>query len=119
PGAPRLRYNWIAPIALSPFDSKTLYAGAQMLFRSKDRGDTWEAISPDLTTNDTTKIGFPSTPYCTITSISESPLAAGTIWIGTDDGIVQVTRNAGGSWTNLTPALANAGAPADRWVSRV
>jgi photosystem II stability/assembly factor-like uncharacterized protein len=119
PGTPRLRYNWIAPIALSPFDPKTLYAGAQMLFRSKDRGDHWEAISPDLTTNDTTKIGFPSTPYCTITSISESPVSPGVIWIGTDDGHVQLTRDAGATWTNLTPALTAAGAPAERWVSRV
>ncbi len=115
----RLRYNWIAPIALSPHDPKTLYSGAQALFRSKDRGDTWEVISPDLTTNDTTKIGFPSTPFCTITSISESPLLAGVIWIGTDDGLVHVTRNAGGNWTNVTSALSAAGASADRWVSRV
>ena len=56
---------------------KTLYAGAQVLFRSRDRGDTWEAISPDLTTNDSTKIGFPSTPYCTISTLAESPVAPG------------------------------------------
>ena len=87
--------------------------------RSKDRGDHWEVISPDLTTNDASKIGFPSTPYCTITSISESPLTAGLIWIGTDDGKLQLTRNAGGSWTDLTALLAAAGAPVDRWVSRV
>lgn len=115
----RLRYNWIAPIALSPHDPKTLYSGAQALFRSKDRGDTWEAISPDLTTNDTSRIGFPSTPFCTITSISESPVTAGVIWIGTDDGLAHVTRDAGRTWFNVTPALALAGVPADRWVSRV
>ncbi|MGH7461351.1 MAG: hypothetical protein ACREMA_10025, partial [Longimicrobiales bacterium] len=119
PELARLRYNWIAPIALSPFDPKTLYAGSQFLMRSKDRGDHWEVISPDLTTNDASKIGFPSTPYCTITSISESPVTAGLIWIGTDDGKVQLTRNGGGSWTDLTATLVSAGAPVDRWVSRV
>jgi len=119
PGGARLRYNWIAPIALSPFDPKTLYAGAQLLFRSRDRGDTWEAISPDLTTNDSTKIGFPSTPYCTISTFAESPVAAGMIWVGTDDGKLQLTRDAGAEWIDLTAALEAAGAPRDRWVSRV
>jgi photosystem II stability/assembly factor-like uncharacterized protein len=119
PGIARLRYNWIAPIALSPFDPKTLYAGAQVLFRSRNRGDSWEVISPDLTTNDSTKIGFPSTPYCTISTLAESPVAAGTIWVGTDDGKVQVTRDAGTQWADVTPALEAAGAPRDRWVSRV
>jgi photosystem II stability/assembly factor-like uncharacterized protein len=115
---PKLRYNWIAPIALSPHNPQILYAGAQVLFRSLDRGDTWEEISPDLTTNDPQKVGR-NVPFCTITSISESPVRAGTIWVGTDDGKVQLTTNHGGSWTDLTPALAAAGAPADRWVSRV
>jgi hypothetical protein len=118
PDKPRLRYNWIAPIALSPEDPKTVYAGAQVLFRSKDRGDTWEEISPDLTTNDPDKIGK-NVPYCTITTISESSLKAGVIWVGTDDGKVQLTQDAGGTWTDLTPALTSAGAPMDRWVSRV
>jgi photosystem II stability/assembly factor-like uncharacterized protein len=119
PGMDRLRYNWIAPIAISPHDPRTIYAGAQVLFRSRDRGDHWEAISPDLTTNDPAKIGFPSTPYCTISTISESPLADGVIWVGTDDGRVQVTRDAGHQWSDATPALVASGAPADRWVSRV
>jgi len=117
-GQPRLRYNWIAPIALSPHNPAILYAGAQVLFRSLNRGDTWEEISPDLTTNDPEKIGR-NVPFCTITSIAESPLKAGTIWVGTDDGKVQLTTNHGGSWTDVTPALTAAGAPADRWVSRV
>jgi hypothetical protein len=102
-GQPRLRYNWIAPIALSPHNPQIVYAGAQVLFRSLNRGDTWEEISPDLTTNDATKIGL-NVPYCTITSISESPLKAGVIWVGTDDGKVQLTQNHGGGWTDLTPA---------------
>ncbi len=117
-GQPRLRYNWIAPIALSPHNPQILYAGAQVLFRSLNRGDTWEEISPDLTTNDPEKIGR-NVPYCTITSISESPLKAGIIWVGTDDGKVQLTQNHGGQWIDVTPALVAAGAPADRWVSRV
>jgi len=118
PSKPRLRYNWIAPIVLSPHDPKTLYAGAQTVWRSKDRGDTWEEISPDLTTNDPDRIGR-NVPYATITTISESPVAAGTIWVGTDDGKVQVTRDAGGAWMDATPALVAAGAPVDRYVSRV
>jgi hypothetical protein len=89
-----------------------------VLFRSLNRGDTWEEISPDLTTNDPEKIGR-NVPYCTITSISESALRAGVIWVGTDDGKVQLTQNHGGQWTDVTPALVAAGAPADRWVSRV
>jgi photosystem II stability/assembly factor-like uncharacterized protein len=117
-GQPRLRYNWIAPIALSPHNPQIVYAGAQVLFRSLNRGDAWEEISPDLTTNDPEKIGR-NVPYCTITSISESPLKPGTIWVGTDDGKVQLTVNHGGAWTDLTPPLAAAGAPVDRWVSRV
>ncbi|HTM24859.1 MAG TPA: hypothetical protein VL225_06680 [Vicinamibacterales bacterium] len=117
-GQPRLRYNWIAPIALSPQNPQVVYAGAQVLFRSQNRGDAWEEISPDLTTNDPDKIGR-NVPYCTITTISESPLRAGVIWVGTDDGKVQLTQNNGGAWTDLTPALTAAGAPADRWVSRV
>jgi photosystem II stability/assembly factor-like uncharacterized protein len=117
-GQPRLRYNWIAPIALSPHDPKTVYAGAQVLFRSRDRGDTWEEISPDLTTNDPAKIGR-NVPFCTITTLAESPVKAGVIWVGTDDGKVQLTVNGGAAWTDITPALVAAGAPPDRWVSRV
>ncbi len=115
---PRLRFNWIAPIAMSPHNPQIVYAGAQVLFRSLNRGDTWEEISPDLTTNDASRIGL-NVPYCTITTISESPVKAGIIWVGSDDGKVQVTRNHGGAWTDVTAALASAGAPTDRWVSRV
>jgi photosystem II stability/assembly factor-like uncharacterized protein len=117
-GQPRLRYNWIAPIALSPHNPRIVYSGAQVLFRSLNQGDTWEEISPDLTTNDPDKTGK-NVPFCTITSIAESPVKAGVIWVGTDDGKVQLTTNHGGSWTDLTPSLSAAGAPVDRWVSRV
>jgi photosystem II stability/assembly factor-like uncharacterized protein len=120
-GAPPLRYNWITPIVLSPHNPQIVYTGAQMLFRSLNRGDAWQEISPDLTTGDASKCGLNSgyVPYCTITSISESPLTAGVIWVGTDDGKVQVTRDHGATWTDVTAAIATAGGPADRYVSRV
>ena len=120
-GAPALRYNWITPIVLSPHNPQIVYTGAQVLFRSLNRGDGWQEISPDLTTGDASKCGLNSgyVPYCTITSVSESPLTAGVIWVGTDDGKVQVTRDHGATWTDLTGAIAAAGGPADRYVSRV
>ncbi len=118
PSQPRLRFNWIAPIAMSPHNPQILYAGAQVLFRSLNRGDSWEEISPDLTTNDPAKIGL-NVPYCTITTIVESSLKPGLLWVGTDDGKVQVSANHGGAWTDVTPGLVAAGAPEDRWVSRV
>lgn len=119
--SPQHRYNWIAPIVLSPHNPQIIYAGAELLYRSLNRGDTWEELSGDLTTNDPAKCGVGSgnVPYCNITSISESPVRAGTIWVGTDDGKVHVTRSHGGTWTEVTPALVAAGAPGDRAVSRV
>ena len=120
-GAPALRYNWITPLLLSPHNPQIVYTGAQVVFRSLNRGDAWQEISPDLTTGDASKCGLNSgyVPYCTITSISESPIAAGVIWVGTDDGKVQVTRDHGGSWSDVTAAVAAAGGPSDRYVSRV
>jgi photosystem II stability/assembly factor-like uncharacterized protein len=120
-GQPPYRFNWTAPIRLSPHNSQILYAGAQVLLRSLDRGDHWEEISPDLTTNDPAKITPPGSvvPHCTITTISESPVTPGVIWVGTDDGKVQVTRNYGAAWTDVTSRLAAAGAPATFWVTRV
>ena len=121
-GAPPLRYNWITPLVLSPHNPQVLYTGAQVLLRSVNRGDLWQEISPDLTTNDSAKCGVSNignVPYCTITSISESPLVPGVIWIGTDDGKVHVTRDHGANWTEVTAQIASAGGPADRYVSRV
>lgn len=121
PDKPILRFNWVAPLRLSPHDPKTLYAGAQVLFRSTDRGDSWQEISPDLTTNDPNKISPPSAAiqHCTITTISESPKQAGVIWVGTDDGKVQVTKDAGANWFDATKAVAKAGGPEDAWTNRV
>jgi len=116
-----LRYNWMTPIVLSPHNPQIVYTGAQMLFRSLDRGDNWENMSTDLTSGDAERCGLNSgyVPYCTITSIAESPVTPGVLWVGTDDGKVHVSRDHGASWTDLTATLAAAGGPADRYVSRV
>ncbi len=120
-GQPPLRFNWTPPLRLSPHNSAILYTGAQVLFRSLDRGDHWEEISPDLTTDDASKISPPGSTvqYCTITTISESPVRPGIIWVGTDDGKVQVTRDHGASWTDVTAKIAGAGGPETYWVTRV
>ena len=123
----KLRYNWNTPIALSPNEKGTIYIGAQFLFRSRDHGVTWDRISPDLTTNDPirqrqeesggiTVDNSSAEMNTTIYSIAESPKAAGQIWVGTDDGNVQLTRDGGGHWTNLTPSL---GMPSGNWISWV
>lgn len=115
-----LRWNWTPPIALSPHNAAIVYTGAQVLLRSLNRGDTWQEISPDLTTDDASKTyGRGNIQHCTLTTVSESPVTAGVIWVGTDDGKVQVTRTHGASWFDATAAIARAGGPADRWVSRV
>jgi photosystem II stability/assembly factor-like uncharacterized protein len=125
-GQPPYRFIWETPIAISPHDSRVIYTGGQALLKSTDRGDHWTAISPDLSTNPTDKI-LPSSegaipggiPWFAISSISESPLKAGLIWAGTSDGNVQVTRDDGATWTNVTPRLAEAGGRVDAYVSRV
>lgn len=119
-GQPPLRFNWNAPIAISPHNSQIIYFAGNVLFKSVDRGDNWQEISPDLTLNDPVKIaGEGNIQYCTITTISESPLMPGLIWVGTDDGKVHVTRNGGSAWTEVTRALVQTGAPEEFWVSRV
>ncbi len=119
-GAPPYRYTWTTPLIISPHNSATIYTGAQCLLRSVNRGDTWEEISPDLTDNNPDKIaGEGHIMYCTVTTISESRLQPGLIWVGTDDGHVHMTKNSGNSWTETTEQLEVAGAPKSLWVSRV
>ncbi len=124
----RLRYNWNTPIAASPTHKGTIYIGAQFLFRSRDRGDSWERISPDLTTNDKAKQKYEESggvtldnssaeEHTTIYSISESPLDAQTIWVGTDDGNLALTRDSGKHWTNVVKNVK--GLPPYSWVSWV
>jgi hypothetical protein len=124
---PSFRFNWSAALTLSPHDSRTVYLGANHLFKSVDRGDTWTIVSPDLTTNDPAKTARESggltrdasgaETHCTIITIAESPITPGLIWVGTDDGNVQVTRNGGATWTNVRANIPEA--PNGIWVSRV
>ncbi|HEY7473959.1 MAG TPA: hypothetical protein VH679_03040 [Vicinamibacterales bacterium] len=120
------RFQWITPLHISPHDSNVIYAGAQVLLRSPDRGATWTEISPDLSTNDKTRIlpesegGVPGgIPWFAITSISESPMTRGVIWAGTSDGKVQLTQNGGAAWTDMTARITAAGGREDAYVSRV
>lgn len=109
----RHRFQWTFPIVLSPHDPNTLYAGGERVFRSTDEGQSWTAISPDITRNDTTKgrpSGGPITKdntgvetYATVFTIAPSPRERGVIWAGSDDGYVQVTRDGGQTWQNVTP----------------
>ncbi|MEP7131907.1 MAG: sialidase [Acidobacteriota bacterium] len=124
----KLRYNWNTPIYASPTAKGTIYIGAQFLFRSRDRGDTWERISPDLTSNDPEKQkqeqsggvtvdNSSAEMHTTIYSISESPLDGKVLWIGTDDGNVQISRDAGRTWNNVAGNVP--GLPKASWVSWV
>ena len=109
----KYRANWNAPVAMSPHDSRIVYFGTQIVLKSDDRGSTWTEISPDLTRNDPQKQGRnggPLTPenvgaefYNTIFYIVESATEQGTIWVGSDDGLVHVTVNGGDSWTDVSP----------------
>jgi hypothetical protein len=112
-----LRYNWSAPILVSPHNPDIVYHGAQVLFRSTVRGESWQIISPDLTVNDPAKRGGGgNVTYATITTIDESPIVPGLLWVGTDDGNVQVSKDAGGTWTNVRDKIP--GHPGF-WISRV
>jgi photosystem II stability/assembly factor-like uncharacterized protein len=124
----KLRFNWNTPIALSPHDPSTIYIGAQFLFRSRDHGQSWERISPDLTTNDPQKQkqeesggvtvdNSVAEMHTTLFGISESPITAGLIWVGTDDGNLQLTRDGGEHWDNLIGNVH--GLPKNSWVNWV
>jgi photosystem II stability/assembly factor-like uncharacterized protein len=107
------RFNWTAPLMISPHDPEALYAASEVMWKSTDHGMSWKIISPDLTRNDKTKqtaSGGPLTKditsveyYDTIFAVAESPLRQGNLWIGTDDGLVQMTEDDGVHWRNVTP----------------
>jgi len=115
---PKYRFNWNTPIAISPNNPNVIYIGAQFLFKSTDKGESWERISPDLTTNDPNKQrqeesggltidNSSAENHCTIYTISESPKNEKIIWVGTDDGNVQLTRDGGKTWINLVKNIPN------------
>ncbi|MFN2601845.1 MAG: sialidase [Gemmatimonadaceae bacterium] len=124
----KLRFNWNTPIHMSPTNNGTIYIGSEFLFRSRDFGQTWDRISPDLTTNDPSKQlqeqsggvtvdNSAAEMHTTIYAIAESPKNSNMIWVGTDDGNVQVTRDAGKTWTNVVANIH--GLPKNAWVSSV
>ena len=123
-----LRYNWNAAIAQDPHDVNTVYYASQFLHKSTDSGETWEIISPDLTTNDSTKqrqqktggLTFDITGaenHTTIIAIAPSPVDKNVIWVGTDDGNLQVTQDGGKTWTNVATKLT--GLPKASWIPQV
>jgi hypothetical protein len=119
-GQPRYRATWTTPIVLSPHNPDVVYTATQVVLRSGNRGDTWQEISPDLTTNDSTKQnGSGNIQYTTITTVAESPRTPGVIWAGTDDGRVHHRNTEGDHWIDATAALTAAGAPDHYWVTRV
>lgn len=126
--APKLRFNWNAPMAISPHKPDRFYMGSQYLHRSEDMGDTWEIISPDLTTNNPVKQNQADSGglsmdnsgaenHTTIFTITESPLDENIIWVGTDDGNVQITRNGGKTWENTASNIP--GLPSNTWTYHI
>ncbi len=125
------RYNWNAAIAIDPFNPKTLYYGSQFLHRSPDKGDSWQILSPDLTTNDPekqkqdlsgglTRDVTAAENNCTILSIAPSAVKQGVVWVSTDDGNVQVTTDSGKSWSRVSDSLVQSGqVPAGTWSPHV
>jgi photosystem II stability/assembly factor-like uncharacterized protein len=115
----RYRFNWTAPILVSQHDANVIYHGGNVLFRTTDRGTTWRPVSPDLTRDDPARQGWGGGPitnegaggevYGTIFVIHESKHDARTIYVGTDDGLVQLTRDGGATWSNVTPPAAGDG----------
>ncbi len=124
----KLRYNWNSALAQDPFNNATIYYGSQFVHKSANRGTTWDIISPDLTTNNPDKqkqfesggITMDATGaenHCTILAIAPSPAKEGVIWVGTDDGNVQLTQDGGKNWTNVTAAIA--GMPKNAWIPQI
>jgi len=114
-GRLKYRFQWTFPIVLSPHDPHVLYATGNHVFRTTNEGARWEAISPDLTRNDPTKLGSsggPLTPenasteyYCTVFAFCESPVQPGILWAGSDDGLIHISTDNGRTWENVTPAI--------------
>ncbi|MCU0645802.1 MAG: hypothetical protein MUC94_16275, partial [bacterium] len=128
PDSIELRFNWNAAIAIDPFDPNTVYYGSQFVHKSADRGDSWLIISPDLTTNDPAKLKQTESGgltydvtnaenHCTILTIAPSPVQPGVIWIGTDDGNVQVTQDGGKTWINVTKNIPKL--PDNTWCPHI
>lgn len=107
---PAIRYNWTSPILLSRHNQDILYFGTNRLYRSMDKGDTWSAISPDMTRSQERG----NVPFATLVTIAESPMQFGLLWVGTDDGHVHVSESGGTGWKEVSDGL-----PSERWVSRV
>jgi len=129
-GDGKLRWNWNTPIATGKANPKNLYIGAQYLFKSVNQGKNWTKISPDLTTNDKKKQEQENSGglsadvtsaenHTTIFTIAESPLDENIIWVGTDDGNLQLTTDGGKTWTNMSKNIAASGIPAQTWVSSI
>ncbi|MEO0338345.1 MAG: hypothetical protein AAF242_03945, partial [Bacteroidota bacterium] len=128
PNGDYLRFNWNAGIGINPFDKKTIYYGSQYVHKSSDQGASWEIISPDLTSNDTSKQHFLTSGgltydatgaenHTTIISIVPSALQEGTIWVGTDDGRIHLTTDEGKNWTEVGTNIQ--GVPANNWVTHI
>jgi photosystem II stability/assembly factor-like uncharacterized protein len=127
-GDPKLRFNWNAPMAVSVHNPDRFYMGSQFVHKSDDMGDSWEKISPDLTTNNPakqdqegsgglSKDNSGAENHCTVFTIAESALDEKIIWAGTDDGNVQVTQDGGKSWANVTSNIT--GLPANTWCYHI
>ncbi len=128
PGGVTLRFNWNAGLNVDPFDSTTMYLGSQFVHRTRDHGATWEIISPDLTTNNPekqragesgglTRDASGAEGHTTILTIAPSPVERGVMWVGTDDGNVQLTRDGGATWTNVVSRIR--GVPEATWVPHI
>ncbi|MGQ0648524.1 MAG: VPS10 domain-containing protein [Gemmatimonadaceae bacterium] len=129
-GAP-LRWNWDAPFVISPHNAKRLYMAAQFVYRSDDRGNTWRKVSPDLTRQvdrnrlavmgkvwgpDAVAKNTSTAIYSNISAVAESPKKEGVLWVGTDDGLLQVSEDGGASWRKIDPVP---GVPADAYITRI
>jgi len=124
---PPYRFNWNSPIHISPHDPKTVYTAGNFLFKSIDHGNSWEIISPDLSTNDPekqqdsggliTQDNTGAEIHCSIITVAESPVKAGVIWCGTDDGNVQITQDGGKNWSNVVDNIPDL--PPNTWCSRI